>query len=92
MTSEQKKNLLIGGGVGVLALLGGLLLGRRTAGASPRTLAGPPLVQVPVRHPPSQGQVPHRRKRRRHEGGERGDNGRGEYGRKKKHKRHHRDD
>lgn len=102
LTPEQKKNLLIGGGVGGLALLGVLLLGRRTADASPRSLAGPPPAQAHGHHAPAQGQArsdhraPQRHKRRRHDdGGERddgGDNARGEYGRKRKHRRHHHGD
>lgn len=41
LTDGQKNGLLIGGGVGALALLGVVLLGRRSADAPPRGPAGP---------------------------------------------------
>lgn len=106
LTPEQKKNLLIGGGVGALALLGVALLGRSRADAAPLGPGTPQPLQVPSQqlHPPAQARPEHhKRKKRRHrdddnERGERGertrtrhdDNGRGEYGRKK-HKRRHGD-
>lgn len=91
LTSEQKKNIAIGGVVGALALgLGWVIFGTRSATAAPT-------FQTPYR-PPLPAHDQHRRKKRHHDDrGDRDDrhdreeNGRGEYGRKKKkHKHKHR--
>lgn len=86
LTSEQKKHLLIGSGVGALALLlGTTLFGRRSIAAAS--------ASAPSRHLPGQEHAPRKRKKRRHDD-HGGDNDRGEYGGKKKHKHklkdHHR--
>ena len=91
LTPEQKTNLLIGGGVGALSILGVLFLGRRTADTSPRAFGGPPLTQAPGHqapghYAPSRGQVrPERRRKRRRGDGERGDRERGERGNRGEH-------
>ncbi len=82
LTRDQKKHLLIGGGVGALALVvGSALFGGRRAIAAPL---------LPARHAEERHEK-HRKKRRDREGHE--ENERGEYGRKKKHhrKEHKRD-
>ena len=95
MTEDQKK-LLIGGGVGALALAVGFVIFGGKAAAAP---AG---VQLPQRGQPrfqpqrvSPRDHDRKRKKRRHDdGGERDErvaNGRGEYVRKK-HRRRHRGD
>ena len=75
LTSDQKKHLLIGGGVGALALIAGYaLLGGRKAFAG----------ALPAGHHAEH----HGHRQKHHEGGGEGENDRGEYG-KKKHKHHH---
>jgi hypothetical protein len=81
LTSDQKKHLLIGGGVGALALVAGyaLLSGRRAHAAA-----------LPGGHRQHHG---HHRKHAHEDQGqgeETHENERGEYGRKK-HKHHHRE-
>ena len=103
LTDDQKKNLLIGGGVGALALVVGFVFGGKAA-AAPAPDQSLQRGQSPRFQPPQR--VPtrdhdrKRKKRRPDDGGERGErgvrgergeNGRGEYGRKK-HRRRHRGD
>ena len=92
LTDGQKNGLLIGGGVGALALLGVVLLGRRSADASPRDPTprdlsdphdpvDPRSLQVPVHpaHAPVQARSEHhKRKRSRRDRDD--DNERGERG------------
>lgn len=88
LTPEQKKNLLIGGGVGALGMLGVILLGRSRADQQDPAQLAPAPVRARAEH--------HKRRRRRDrdddgERGERGDrhdgNERGGYGRRKKRRR-----
>lgn len=76
LSADQKKHLLIGGGVGALALIAGYaLLGGRKAHAG----------SLPSGHGGHHGQ--HRRHHHEEQGGQI-ENERGEYGHKK-HKHHH---
>jgi hypothetical protein len=86
LSQDQKKHLLIGGGVGAIAVfLGSMILGGRKASAGP-LLPGGGVARGEPHH--------EARKKRREDGREGGrengrENGRGEYGRKKKH--HHKE-
>jgi hypothetical protein len=86
LTSDQKKHLLIGSGIGALAFfLGSMIFGGRPAAAAPARVAQP--RYFPPQVPPQ----PRRRKRRYDDRDD--DNDRGAYGRKRKHnKKHLRDD
>lgn len=87
LTEDQKKNLLIGGGVGALALaVGFVIFGGKAAAAPAPVFQSPQRGQFPQRFQPSQG-IPTRglertRKKRRHDDdNERGNRGnRGEDG------------
>lgn len=67
LTPDQKRNLLIGVGVGVAALLGVLLFGRRQADADParqaEAVSAGPAAPRPLQMP-AQSFQPERRKRR----------------------------
>jgi len=92
LTEDQKKKLVVGGGVGALALVVGYaIFSGRPA------MAAPVQPLFPVQRVPPRGD--RKRKKRRHDDeaergsrGDHGDNGRGEYDRKKKHKRRHHGD
>jgi hypothetical protein len=78
LSQDQKKHLLIGGGVGALALL----LGSKIFGHKGHAASAHGALQASEPH------KKHRKKHRQSEQDSEGDNDRGEYGRKKHHKEH----
>jgi hypothetical protein len=86
LSQDQKKHLLIGGGVGALAILiGSAFVGSRNAYGS--SMHGPGQLHGSSEQPHQK----HRERRRENDDqGNGGDNDRGEYGGKKKHHKGHR--